>query len=351
MTDRILHIARMEKFVPPFIEFIERHFDSGAHEFVLFGDHQRYVVPADSGADLYRVKSSAWAKLKARAHLIVAMNRADKIVLHGLFVRSVTKLLWLMPWLLKKTYWVMWGDDLYRYQSLSSRSRRSFKEIVRRRVIRRLGHLITHIPGDVALAREWYGAHGQFHHCLMYPSNIYQPVTIGPRSSSEPLCIQVGNSADPGNHHFEILERLAAFRDQSFCVYVPLSYGDPGHAKKVIEYGERLLGDKFKPLTTFMPLDEYRQFLSNIDIAIFNHKRQQAMGNTINLLGLGKKVYMRRNVTPWAMFASLGVRVFDVAELSLDMPEPGVLQRNRSIIRDVYSEQRLMAQLTALFGE
>ena len=42
---------------------------------------------------------------------------------------------------------------------------------------------------------------------------------------------------------------------------------------------------KFKPLVDFMPFDEYLNLLAKVDIAIFNHKRQQAMGNTTILLG------------------------------------------------------------------
>jgi len=34
-----------------------------------------------------------------------------------------------------------------------------------------------------------------------------------------------------------------------------------------------------------MPLDEYLNLLAKIDIAIFNHKRKQAMGNITTLLG------------------------------------------------------------------
>lgn len=350
-TDRVVHVARMEKFMPAFISLVGRHFGGAQHEFVLFGDHRRYVTSEHPGVKLYKVQSTAWSKLKARIHLVIAMHRADKIVLHGLFVRSVTKLLWLMPWLLKKTYWVMWGDDLYRYKALSGRARYSFKEMVRRRVIRRIGHLITHIPGDVELARQWYGAAGRFHYCLMYPSNVYQEMATDQYRPSEPIAIQLGNSADPGNHHLEILERLATFTEQSFCVYVPLSYGSTSHAQKVIEVGSRLLGDKFKPLTEFMPIDEYRTFLARIDIAIFNHRRQQAMGNTISLLGLGKKVYLRRDVTPWSVFENLGVEVYDVDQLSLSLPEREVVERNRAIIREAYSEQQLISQLNAVFGE
>jgi len=43
--------------------------------------------------------------------------------------------------------------------------------------------------------------------------------------------------------------------------------------------------EKFKPLVDFIPFDEYLNLLAKVDIAIFNHKRQQTMGNITTLLG------------------------------------------------------------------
>lgn len=53
--------------------------------------------------------------------------------------------------------------------------------------------------------------------------------------------------------------------------------------RKVIIKGKELFGEKFIPLTEFMTFEKYLEFLGSIDIAIFAHKRQQAMGNTITI--------------------------------------------------------------------
>lgn len=347
MANNVLHICRMEKFIPPFIQLVESRFGLHHHQFVLFGDHARFPVANRKG--IYKVKRTPQAKLVARLHLTVAMHRADRIILHGLFNRSVTKLLWLMPWLLKKCYWVMWGDDLYRYQSIADAGRWTFKESVRRRVIRDMGHLVTHIPGDVDLARQWYGATGRFHPCLMYPSNVFRDLEIPPRQDQR-INIQVGNSADPGNNHFEVLDKLAAYRSEDIAVYVPLSYGNPDHAKAVVEYGEKLFGDKFKPMLEFMPYDAYLRFLSDIDVAVFNHRRQQAMGNTITLLGLGKKVFIRDEVTPWSVFQSLGIHIFDVDSFCLERLDASAVETNRKVVKSAFSEEKLVSQLQTIFG-
>src|SRR5690606_3405679 len=96
--------------------------------------------------------------------------------------------------------------------------------------------------------------------------------------------ILVGNSADPSNNHLEILDKLLPYKDADIQIYTPLSYGDQDHAKLVSEYGKKLFSEKFSPVTDFMKEENYLNFLCSIDIAIFNHKRQQGMGNITTLL-------------------------------------------------------------------
>lgn len=346
VTGKILHICKMEKFIPPFVELIDRNFDSSRHVFFLFGNHEGYPVSRSHG--VVKVRSGVFGKWASKLKLVREMHNAEKVIIHGLFNRSVTQLLWLMPWLLKKCYWVMWGADLYQYESIGGIRPRRLRELMRRNVIRKMGHLVTHVSGDVDLARRWYGATGQYHECLMYVSNVYSDLPLNKREQST-INIQVGNSADPGNNHLEIIERLAPLKGRDIKIHVPLSYRASPYVDSVIDAGRRIFGDKFRPMTEFMPFDDYKVFLSEIDVAIFNHKRQQAMGNIINLLGLGKKVYLRPEVTPWASLLDKKIAVYDVARIDIDTFDTEALSRNRELIRNEYSEDRLIEQLNRLF--
>ncbi|RBW48129.1 TDP-N-acetylfucosamine:lipid II N-acetylfucosaminyltransferase [Marinobacter sp. F3R11] len=341
---RILHICRAEKFIPPFIDLVQANFDPELHEFVIFGDHKKFSTEGCSG--VHRIPNDFVGKTAGKARLIFQMHRADRIILHGLFTRVVTKMLFLMPWLLKKTYWFIWGNDLYGKKAPGSNP--GLKNISRRFVIRHLGHLVTHVPGDIDLARSWYGAGGKAHHCLMYTSNVFSEPCVGERPTGF-VEIQVGNSADPSNNHLEVFEKLAALQTDNFRVSVPLSYGDQQHARRVIEKGKKLFGDRFVPLVDFLPLHQYQGFLATIDIAIFNHKRQQGLGNLVSLLGMGKKVYLRRDVSTARMLDSLEVGWFDVEKIDLSpLPDPlkdGNVQR----IRQAYSKPNLIAQLDEIF--
>ncbi len=120
--------------------------------------------------------------------------------------------------------------------------------------------------------------------------------------------------------------------------------------QKMIERGKEIFGDKFIPILEFMPFERHLEFLAQIDIAIFNSNRQQAMGNIITLLGLGKKVYMRSNITSWKLFEEIGVKVFDVADINLEPIDKKIAEENRRKIREYFSEENYLKQLKILFN-
>jgi len=147
----------------------------------------------------------------------------------------------------------------------------------------------------------------------------------------------------------EVLDKLKKYKDENIKIYAPLSYGNQEHAQRVISYGKELFEDKFVALTEFMPFEKYLEFLGDIDIVIFAHKRQQAMGNTITLLGLGKKVYMRSNITPWQLFNDIDVKVYDVANIEIDLIDEQIKKENQQNIKEYFSDETYLKQLQNLF--
>lgn len=347
MYKKILHIAGCDKFIPPFVMFIRDNFEFKQHVFLLNGGmSEKELITAPN---IHFSKNSIFERLKHYLQAIIEMHKAEKIIIHGLFDLKTLVMLFFMPWLLKKCYWVIWGGDLYAYQLEKSNWKRKTIEFFRRPVIKNMGHLVTYIQGDVDLARKWYGAKGEYHECLMYLSNTYKVLDV-PSIQSDTINIQIGNSADPSNNHIEILDKLLPFKDKNIRIYAPLSYGDKAHAKEVKAKGKELFGDKFIALTDFMPFDQYLSFLGGIDIAIFNHKRQQAMGNTITLLGLGKTVFIRSDTTQWQFFKDKKIEVYDVKNLSkVDLKNIKNNEHNIDFIKDYFSIKNLKSQLKEVF--
>lgn len=345
MNKKTLHIANGEKFIPPFIDFVKENFDFNEHEFLLTkGMAQDNLITSENIKLLS--EETRTARFKHYVQILTKMHQADNIILHSLADHTIVKILFFTPWLLKKCYWVIWGGDLYVYRFGKRNRKWRVREFFRRSVIKNMGHLVTYIKGDIDLAREWYGAQGEYHESIMYLSNIYKELDTL-RSDSSTINIQLGNSANSTNNHTEILEKLLPFKNENICIYVPLSYSDQNHAKKVIKTGKELFGNKFVPLTDFMPFDEYLDFLGKIDIAIFNNTRQQALGNIITLLGLGKTVYIRSDTTQWQLFKEKDMKIYDTNDFQ--SLENNYHKDNVDKIKKYFSKQTLINQLSELF--
>lgn len=348
----ILHVCTPDKFIGPFISLINKEFDQKEHQFWVARTRKSGQYPLGQASNTYITSKGAIARLSSYVLLLKHLHNADKVILHGLFNIRVVLLLAICPWVLKKCFWVIWGGDLYQYTKASGTLRSRIKEPLRRFVIRRVGYLVTYIEGDVELARQWYGAKGSYRECIMYLSNVVDPEIVADvtrNSDKNGLNILLGNSADPSNNHLEALERLLPYKDQDIKIYSPLSYGNQDHAAKVIAQGHEWFGDQFVPMTEFMPFEQYLEFLKSLDIAIFNHQRQQAMGNTITLLGMGKTVFMRSDVSQWELLDGLGIKLSDVAELKLQLIEKGEARQNARIIHSYFSKATLIKQLSDIF--
>jgi len=353
VSKKILHVCNADNFILPFIDFVGEHFGLDDHLFWLNSDFDRYPVKQNKSA--YKVKRSITGQMIGFLKLIYLMNTSSKVILHGMFNPRVILILFLMPWVIKKCYWVMWGGDLYVYQLGEKNWKWKVREFIRRPVIKNMGHLVTYIPGDVELARQWYGAKGEYHECLMYLSNVVDPNIIqsaykGSEEKTD-LNIMVGNSADPSNNHIESLEKLLPYKEDEIRIFVPLSYGDQKHAKKVIETGRAWFGEKFVPLTSFMALGDYLKFLKSIDIAMFNHKRQQAMGNTITLLGMGKTVYLRSDVSQWSFFEEKGITCLDIDKFNKKCIPSKDGNNNSKICLDYFNASVLIHQYSEVFKQ
>jgi hypothetical protein len=118
----------------------------------------------------------------------------------------------------------------------------------------------------------------------------------------------------------------------------------------VARAGQAIFGDKLVALTEFLPLADYQRLLAGIDIGIFNFRRQQALGNIITLLGLGRKVVLRRDVSTWELLTRLGIEVHDVRSFRPVRLDPEAARRNAEIVRARFSAPVLAAQLAALFA-
>lgn len=334
-----LHICTLGPFIPPFFSFIRKEFSHTSNTFYMFGDLIKYSIKLDKNVILHKNGKLGYLKLLPKLY------SADKIIIHGLFDVYLIILLVLNPWLLKKCYWVMWGADLYSFMYPQNNFKYKISEFLKSIVIRKMGYLLTYIKGDVEVARKQYCAQGKYLENIAYLSNIFN-YRMGNKKNNDTTNILIGNSADPTNEHLEVFKKIEFVKDCDIKIFTPLSYGNQEYAMQVVKKGDDVFGDKFKGLLDFILYEEYLDLLDSIDIAIFNHKRQQAMGNTINLIGMGKIVYLRKDTTQWNFFNELSIDVLDINDFELKKTVNS--KENSQKIVQYFSYENLLKQWTGV---
>ncbi len=321
----------LDKFIPPFITFVTKHFDKMDHHFAILGE-ERYEYGLTPEAPVEFINSH-----KRLSDLLIS---SPKIIIHGLWSETVNELLFLKPSLIQKAIWIMWGGDFYFPERHSK-----YKHFV----IQNMPYYVASADHISEYLKNNYGAKGTFFPSFSYTTNIFQEMPDTPQVNSSKTTIQVGNSADPTNNYSEVFEILKTYKNKNIVIKVPLSYGDSQTKVMVPEIGKSIFGDIFFPMENLLPYNDYIAHLSSIDIAIFNHNRQQAMGNIISLLGLGKKVYIGFKPTR-DFLKEKGITVFSLNEFSLTPLSESIVKENQKRVREYYSEKNLAKLYTELFN-
>jgi len=341
---KYLHVGSAAVFIGPLLKVIDAEFDRDEHLFILYDSLAGQSLREERNVIVYNGRS--FKGICCYVLIFWYLFAARKVFLHGLFDVKMLLLLFLTPFWGGKVYWIAWGGDLYDrfYESGGVRGR--LTKYLRARVIKRVKHIVTYMEGDYRRAVEWFGMNAQYHECLMYPSNTYKE--LGARKEiNASLNVLLGNSADPLNRHFEIFDLIAGRLPSEYTIYAPLSYGEDKYKELVVEEGKRRFGDRFKVLDQFMGYQEYTNFLASMDVIIFNHPIQQAMGNTITALGLGKTVYLRKDVSQWELFQGLGIDILPVD----DVDDLVVLEcsLNKQKVKEYFSIENLINQLRLIY--
>lgn len=334
----ILHLTRKEKFTKPFIDFIKENFDISEHFFLLVGGQNKkeFYIEDDS---YIKTISNKKDFLKYFIEFNKKMYKADKIIIHGLSQPYNIFYLFLNPWLLKKCYWVMWGGDFYFPEKQSW---------IKKQVIKNIPHCIPVTPDDYVYLKSNYNTKAKYNKCINYIRSLKLESSEIKQKISNTTKILIGNSATNTNRHLDVFNLIKNYKNVE--IIVPLSYGDNEYAKNIIAQGEKLF-ENFTPLVDFMEYDKYHKLLENIDIAIFNHNRQQGVGNIILVLSMGKTLYISKENNAYSMLKDMGISFFDVNELKEGLKEITLeeKQKNKEIILENYNEQKATEEWRRIF--
>jgi hypothetical protein len=152
----------------------------------------------------------------------------------------------------------------------------------------------------------------------------------------------VGNSSDPRNNHYEILKLIRSLK-LSNKIILPLAYGDKLFSDHLINsVNGWFSANQLVIVRQFLPREKYYELLSNVKVAIFGHRIQQAYGNILGLICMGVKVFLQKTNVLYAEFIDWGVVVYKIDDLTnsscFDALPIEVALKNREIILERYSE-------------
>lgn len=335
-----LHIAVADKFTIPLSQKLTGIRQKTTHKF-LFISNQKNDESYESCSVSY-LKSPLGKNLfynLSQFHKLC--SKSDCIIIHG---ATLTSLFVMFPWFISKLCWAINGADIYQFVEKSSFS---FQKYVNKFVLSKVKIHVTHIEGDSILANNVLKSKAVFHYSPVYFSNVVDTEHFLPKKVSKNLKVMIGNSYSLNNNHLEVFNNIKAYKQNIDKVICPLSYGsDINYKIKVIKAGRELFGDKFIPLEEFMSMESYKKILNDIDVVIFNHWRQEAMGVTLSLLSLGKIVYVNCATTSYQSLTDRGFQIFDN---DLAFKNGFIIDRsvliNKELLSKYYSEEVLIESI------
>ncbi|MCF6351471.1 MAG: TDP-N-acetylfucosamine:lipid II N-acetylfucosaminyltransferase [Cyclobacteriaceae bacterium] len=164
--------------------------------------------------------------------------------------------------------------------------------------------------------------------------------------------ILIGNSASYTNNHLEIFDFLKEIDIGNRQIIVPLSYGNTKYQKEIVKEGTAQFGVQFVAMLKFMPLSEYNKVIQSCGIIIMNHYRQQGVGNILQSLWAGRKVFLSEKNILFAYFNRIGCVVFSIEkELNsnsatvLDLLTRQEWEQNKKVLKNEISEDILVENL------
>lgn len=332
--NKILHVMILDKFLAPFIDFVDENFGRDNHHYVFItSEKYDYGLTPEHKVEFLHTDDDIFITL------LKYMKMAKKIILHGLWRDKVDILLYFNQELLKKCYWVMWGGDFYFPETKSK---------IRHKIIRNMGHCIPVTPDDYVYLKSNYNTKAKYNKCINYIRSIKLESSEIKQKKLNTKKILIGNSATNTNRHLEIFNLLKNYKNLK--IIVPLSYGDNNYAKNIIAKGKELF-ENFTPLIDFMEYDKYHTLLENIDIAIFNHNRQQGVGNILLILSMGKTLYLSKENNAYNMLKNMDISFFDIDILKEGLKEISIKdkKKNQKIILEKYNEKQAKEDWRKIF--
>ena len=369
---RFIHLMVDSKFVDYFIE---------QSESVAPGESEYWVVKEDVKSDITSTQSILlpinWDKNNLKK-LAEKVNSFEKLILHSFFFPYLNKFI---EYLSKDilVVWMFWGADGY---SFTSRIKQWYlpltlewkmkKRIENVSFIRGLGRQFFYKWQDYIKSRMTQKLIKRMNVCATWVEEDYEMVRhINPKmvfyyysyftynqliilkvGKSEPNYnrLWLGNSATDTNNHLDALQYLSEINWEGEIV-VPLSYGSKEYGQAIAAFGKKKFGNKFIPILELLPLNEYQILMNSCGFVWMNHIRQQAAGNIITALFMGKAVILNSSNNLFKTFNEMKITLCKKEDLkNLSEIQNKTFTENSKIIEQMFSKEYVNNSLEKIYS-
>ena len=335
-----IHIFHDDKFTNGAIEQFEKYYPGqNIYIVLLYNSTQLKFTNPNLKIKTFHIRDNG---IVQQIGQIISSNKGENLFVHYLDTYKASISLKILAKYTLKFYWIFYGGDLYdylsRYKQYDILDHRSLKKnTFKKDLLKNIKYLLwfgwtTKSAMEKAYKKLDYFCFWNEYDYTLFTSKvetnarhkdfIYYNALGNPEYPlvEKKNTIMVNHSASPSGNHFFVLETLKnlALQQQNYTVLLPLSYGDKAFADKIVESAYTTLSCDIKTLRNFIPLGDYQQILSEVKIAIFGMKRQEAAGNIFQLLNMGAKVFLRKENT---LLHWLRKRDFMVYSLEDDIEE------------------------------
>ena len=373
---KICNVVLDEKFIDGAIEGMD-----------LFSDRweMQWVVCQNSGQELKRIKKYSNRITQISENRILDFfqcNNFDAVILHNFAVIPPSIILKIPKKI--KVFWFGWGYDIYNFPA--------DKPFLKWNLYKPLTTKYINSSFDIRMnllkmkIKDWLKGHGNSYSKALsridYFSGVvdfeYDLLKLNPNFRAQQVSfsysdisflhsfdcyedyngknILVGNSAMPTNNHLDLIEYLKRVDLTDRKIILPLSYAGPKNYVKEVEKSYRAAFDNMViALTSFMPFDEYLQYVQSCNTAIFFMERQQAMGNITASMKYGSKVFLSEKNPVYRYYKDLGLSIFSVEQdfnnenLTIPLSDFEINQ-NRSILKKMSDYNAYIAKLETIYN-
>jgi hypothetical protein len=328
-----------EKFTIPLLMYLSSSDRFSNHKFLVVGEE--YLDALNENKHVTFLRSPLGKNIIINLFIFIkSIYSAKRIITHG---SALSIFFVFFPWQIKKLIWPIHGGiDIPK-----SDKGKTFSEKLLLSVKRRIKYHATGVEEDSQIVNNILNTRSQFIYSPTYLSNVCSNLKEEKefiyRNKLNRMNLLVGNSTDPSNRHSEIFALIEESQIEFNAIYSILSYGIyEDYKNAIIDEGNNKFKNKFIPITQFMDITEYLKLLDKMDVVIFNHERQEAMGATIQLLSLGKLIFLNSKSPAYQSFKRRGYQVFDNKEIrNLKDSNYLDLRINRELLMNDYSIEQI----------